>query len=62
MQQYLVTDETCNYRDLVLAMLLADVVVLEEEALATYQKELEHGQDRKTTITFHEFSLPNMNL
>jgi hypothetical protein len=38
MQQYLVTDELCNYREVALAMLLWNVKIMDEDLINEYQK------------------------
>ena len=40
MQQYLVTDDFCNYKEVALAMLLWNVKVLDEDSIAEYQKSM----------------------
>lgn len=40
MQQYLVTDDYCNYREVALAMLLWNIKILDEDSINEYQKNL----------------------
>jgi hypothetical protein len=41
MQQYLVTDEYCNYREVCLAILLWKTKILEEDTINEYEKLLQ---------------------
>ena len=37
MQQYLVTDDYCNFKEVALALLLWNVKILDEDAITEYQ-------------------------
>ena len=40
MQQYLVTDDYCNYKEVALAMLLWNSKIIDEDTIVEYQKDM----------------------
>ena len=66
MQQYLVTDDYCSYKEVALAMLLWNTKIIDEDTIGEYQKELagsmegsgeESYQYIKEEISFDQFKL-----
>jgi hypothetical protein len=64
MQQYLVTDDYCNYKEVALSMLLWNCKILDEDEISEYQKSLcdkttnsEGYEFLKEDLTFNEFKI-----
>lgn len=66
MQQYLVTDDYCNYKEVALALLLWKSKILEEDAIVEYHNDLAGSQElsgseqyqyMKEELSFDQFKL-----
>ena len=66
MQQYLVTDDYCNYREVALAMLLWKVKILDLDSIENYQKTIagsmtasgpQNFQYVRQELSFEDFKL-----